>query len=276
MGILRSLLRVGILMLVSVAVFCALIVLFKGQVALNQYAELHMQEVPASPIVIDAAAGIPMHFAREPLPSPAGDGGRQANASGTDAIHTSNGRVDLPAVASASAREPVRANDSIPMSPQAAPATATNESGRAIAIRVGIAESVAEVAVAGRRVDVVLTHPTGSGSAFREVVLEDVQVLTIEPIAADSSNGERSIAHLVTLDIDIDSAQNLLLASQAGTLSLALHGRGDHQMPDTGRTAVPELATSEPAPVQDDRRFVAVTVNRIGGATSTHRVPRER
>lgn len=237
----RFLLRVSILMLVGVAVFCGLVLLFNAQVALNRYAELYMKdsEAPAATPLAEAATN-PSH-------------------------------ISSPALASATSEPEPASKPAVPM-PQTTPATAT-DGEHAMAIRVSNAESVVAAAAANRWVDVVLTYR--NGTTFSEVVLENVRVVTIEPIVAEGGVGERSDVHAVTLDVDAESAHNLLLASKAGTLSLVLRKVDDRGPPEAAQTGVAEAATSKPISTHDESRFTEVTVSR-GGTSTVHRVLRER
>jgi hypothetical protein len=256
-GVLRYLLRAGVLVLAGVAVFCGLILLFRAQVALNRYAELHASATETPPM---------------------------AHLTGNEAAKSPLSIVDFPALASA-------ANElSHTSTPPASNAQTTSpelpaKDERPVPVRVSDAKIVAGAAAADRRVDVVLAHRTASGLASSDVVLENVRVLTIEPIAAEHGNNERSDAYAVTLDVDAESSQNLLLASKAGTLSLVPHeakvNHSGDRPPEPGRDALAqdEPAHDDPTPTpapDEDPRFTQVRVNRVGGPTSTHRVPRER
>jgi Flp pilus assembly protein CpaB len=259
----RYLLRVGVLMLVGVAVFCGLILLLNAQVLLNRYAELYMMDTESSSVL------------------------NRINAAPNDES----------AFASATS-EPVRARKSPVSKPQAPSPAILARREQANAIHVSNAESIAAIAASDRWVDVILTHQPGTSAAFSEVVLENVKVLTIEPATADSDSGERSPVYAVTFDIDADTAQDLLLASHSGRLSLVLHRPGDRRAPvEVNQASIPEPVTSvpepvatipepvarapepvapQPTPAQNDPGFTVVTVNRIGGTPTTHRVPRER
>jgi Flp pilus assembly protein RcpC/CpaB len=256
--IVRHLLRVGFLAFAGLAVFCGLVLLFHAQVALNRYAELHASESEIS---------------------------LAADSTGDASAKSQSSFINSPALASA-------ANDALHTSgpPSSNVQTTSPElpakDDRAFPVRVSNAKIVAGIAAADRQVDVVLAHRTASGSMFSEVVLENVRVLAIEPIAAEDSN-ERPDIYAVRLDVDAESTDNLLLASQAGTLSLVLHGAKDDpgdRPSESRRDGIPALAQEEPTPAHgeaapaqdDDPRFTQVRINRVGGHTSTYRVPRER
>jgi Flp pilus assembly protein RcpC/CpaB len=243
----RYLLRVSVLMLVGVAVFCGLVLLFNAQVALNRYAELYMKdgEAPAMP--------------------PA-------------EVATNRSHINAPALASATSK-PAPASRSPAAGPQSAPPATPTEGERAMAIRVSNAARVVAAAAADRWVDVVLTYR--NGTTFSEVVLENVRVLTIEPIVAEGGVGEGSDVHAVTLDVDAESAHNLLLASKAGALSLVLRKVDDRgpteavHATETGQAGIADAAVGKPTSTHDESRFIEVTVSR-GGTSTVHRVLRER
>ena len=287
----RYLLRVGVLMLVGVAVFCGLVLLLNAQVLLNRYAELYMMDTESSSV-----------------------------------LNKLNGAANDEAAFASATSEPVRARKSPVSEPQAPSPAVLAKSEQANAIHVSNAESIAVIEASDRWVDVILTHKPGTSAAFSEVVLENVKVLTIEPAIADSERGEPSAVHAVTFDVDADTAQNLLLASHSGRLSLVLHRPSDRRAPaDVNQASIPEAVTSAPAPatsvaaaaasahepitsipasvasipdpitsgpepvarapepvnpqptaVEDDPGFTVVTVNRMGGTPTMHRVPRER
>lgn len=243
----RYLLRVSVLMLVGAAVFCGLVLLLNAQVLLNRYAELYMMD---------------------------------AEVSSTPILNGLNGAPN---------NEPLNTER--------------------VAIHVNDAASIAAVTAADRRVDVILTHQLETGAAFSEAVLENVKVLGIESV---SGGGERAAVHAVTLDVDSETIGNLLLASRSGRLSLTLHRPIDkppldaHQITGAATTeshgadvasntpssatdvrasagaevadvrAVNALAANRPDAEPDDESFTVITVNRAGGQSSIHRVPRER
>jgi hypothetical protein len=322
----RYLLRLSALTLVGVAVFCGLVLLLNAQILLNRYAELYMMD---------------------------------ADASSTPVLNRLHGANGEPATPPAATSDPERAGN-IP-EPQPAPPASPLNTERA-AIHVNDAESIAGVAAADRRVDVILTRQPEAGAAFSEAVLENVKVLAIKLV---NGGGERAAVHAVTLDVDSETIENLLLASRSGKLSLVLHRpiekrpSGARQVasvapteippfapearqtigvevaasasvpaPDVAPAAMPEVTSTPPTPAPesppangadatsnappsatdvrpsagaeiaaapavnlpvsdvpaantpaaepDHERFTVITINRVGGQSSIHRVPRER
>ena len=205
----RYLLRIGGLALAGGAVFFGLVLLLNAQVLLNRYAELYMMDTaessaaaPTNNVSAHVSAGVePARERRAQLPDP-----RPAPPVAlSEAGATSVGQVPEPQATS--------------------PATVAKSEGAA-AIYVSNAESIAGLEASDRRVDVVLT---GTSAAVSEVVLENVRVLAIELVATKDGIAERPPVHAVTLDVDAETTQNLLLASRAGKLSLALHRGGDNR-----------------------------------------------
>lgn len=276
MRAMRFLLRVSMLALVGVAVFCGLVLLFNAQALLNRHAELYMMDTERS---------------------------------STAVVNRANAAHHQPVLPSTTA-EPVHAVPSSAPEPRASQPPVVAEGERAAAIYVSGAEGIADIAAADRWVDVILTHQPGTSASFSEVVLENVKVLTIELVAAD---GGGSTLHAVTLDIDSDAIENLALASRSSKLSLALHRPRGHDHPphrQSGRAEiaamrppiaardsaggsevaqglppsapeakqadVPEATSNTPTSPPDDDRFTIVTIHRVGGESSTHRVLRER
>jgi Flp pilus assembly protein CpaB len=207
----RYLLRVSVLMLAGVAVFFGLVLLLNAQALLNRYAELYMMDTEGS------------------------------SASASKRINVAHRERFLPS----STVEPVRA-DHAPGSEPRAPLSRIVAADTERAIYVSGAESIASVAAPERWVDVILTHQSGSSATFSEVVLENVKVLTIELITAERGIGERSALHAVTLDVDSDTVENLLLSSRSGKLSLALHRPRENRHQPEVQTGGPEVAGALP------------------------------
>lgn len=219
----RYLLRVGGLMLAGGAVFCGLVLLLNAQVLLNRYAELYMMDTAGS-----SAAEVPTNnVSAQPLA-----GVEPVSRAPTSDPHPAPLATRSEAGSTNGARAP---------EPQATPPVTIAKGEGPAAIYVSNAGSIAALDASDRRVDVVLTQHSGTSAAVSDVVLENVRVLTIELVAAESGIGERSAVHAVTLDVDADTAQDLRLASQAGKLSLALHRGGDNRHPAVRRTASPDV-----------------------------------
>jgi len=123
----------------------------------------------------------------------------------------------------------------------------------------------------GDRVDVILSRQIEKGSAVNDVVLQNVKVLAVDQLA-DERTEKPSIAKAVTLEVDIAGAQKLSLASQIGTLSLALRRAGDSVAATSHQITLADLINSK-AEEPDNRDSAAVSVTRATAKT-IYNVPR--
>ncbi|MGH6948452.1 MAG: Flp pilus assembly protein CpaB [Kiloniellales bacterium] len=98
---------------------------------------------------------------------------------------------------------------------------------RAVTIRVNDVHGVAGFVLPGDRVDVLLTRDPNGGAGdpakdlITDVLLQNTKVLGIDQNANESKDVP-SVAKAVTLEVTIEQAQKLALASQLGTLTLML------------------------------------------------------
>lgn len=105
---------------------------------------------------------------------------------------------------------------------------------RAVTIRVNEVLGVAGLISPGDHVDVMLTRTDpDSGLPTVDVLLQDVPVLALNQEAGGGREGESKSSRqragevrTVTLEVDVDVAQRLVLAGEVGRLSLVLRGRG--------------------------------------------------
>ena len=97
---------------------------------------------------------------------------------------------------------------------------------RATTIRVSDRQQVAGFVLPGDRVDILFLRDEEGRSKYdadirSDVILQNVRVLAVDQTLNDGVEGARP-STTVTLETDLDDAQRLALASDAGTLSLAL------------------------------------------------------
>jgi pilus assembly protein CpaB len=97
---------------------------------------------------------------------------------------------------------------------------------KAVTIRVNDVEGVAGFVLPGDHVDVVLTRQTDKDTGMNDVIIQDVRVLAVDQ-SADVRAEKASVAKAVTLEVDVEDAQKLSLASSVGTLSLLLRKAGE-------------------------------------------------
>jgi pilus assembly protein CpaB len=149
------------------------------------------------------------------------------------------------------------------------------------------------------RVDVVLTRDVGvpgpdaasSKRLVTDVVLQNIRVLGMD-LNADPTSTHPAAPRTATLEVDMQGAEKLALASQAGTLSLALRRTGSSEVDATRSVSVAQLGPvglPQYAPVPLKRRPPAPPrdgVHAEGGGSSvvvvsgaksdTVKVPSER
>ena len=134
-------------------------------------------------------------------------------------------------------------------------------------------------ALPGDRVDVVMTRdvtaPTpaakdgkdaGVDPAKRyvsDIVLQDVRVLGMD-LNADPTSVQAAAAHTATLQVDVLDAEKLALASQAGSLSLALRRTGNAEVTPVHSIGVTDVIGRAPGP-----RLIEV-VHRRPAAAAVH------
>jgi pilus assembly protein CpaB len=101
-----------------------------------------------------------------------------------------------------------------------------SEGHRAVAIRVNDVIGVAGFVLPGDFVDVLLTRNEDTSGrrnqAMRtDLLIDNVRVLAVDQMASESSN-DPQVARAVTIEVMPEDGQKVALASQIGTLSLAL------------------------------------------------------
>jgi pilus assembly protein CpaB len=159
------------------------------------------------------------------------------------------------------------------------------EGHRAVSIRVNDVIGVGGFVLPGDFVDVLLTRPDGEGrnNPMRtDLLISGVRVLAIDQIATESRN-DPQVARAVTIEVSLEDGQKVALASQIGTLSLALR-RADEIRDEEGgartrairiqdlRSDAEMRAAPRPAPVRQARREArptGPTIEIVRGFTSS-------
>ena len=110
---------------------------------------------------------------------------------------------------------------------------------RAYTIRVNDVAGVGGHALPGDRVDVVLMRDLTPNSQVRtyvsDVVLQNVRLLGID-LNADLSSNKPAEPKNATLEVSVEDAQKLAIASTLGTLSLALRRTGEAELDTATKT----------------------------------------
>jgi len=125
----------------------------------------------------------------------------------------------------------------------------------------------------GDRVDVVLIRsvpgPSGSKENISDVLLQHVKVLAVDQLANEQQE-KPTVARAVTLEVETDQAQKILLATDVGKLALILRQAGESNAAIPKRVTERDLARIEPvaasAPVTlaaPPRRSESTTVSII-------------
>jgi pilus assembly protein CpaB len=143
-----------------------------------------------------------------------------------------------------------------------------DEGKRAVTVRVDDVRGVAGFVLPGDRVDVVLIRTVPSSNStesISDVILQHVKVLAIDQLANERQETP-TIARAVTLEVDTDQAQKIILATNVGKLSLILRQAGESNRAQAQRVTEKDLARMEPvaAPVAAPaRRSDSTTVSII-------------
>ena len=140
---------------------------------------------------------------------------------------------------------------------------------RAYTIKVSDVSGVGGHALPGDRVDVVLMRdltPTGQNRTYvSDVILQDVRVLAVD-LNADLTSDKPAEPKNATLEVSVEDAQKLAIASTLGTLSLALRRTGEADADAVHSLHTHDfLAGAGSAPV--------ATARRGGGAVRAYRPP---
>jgi pilus assembly protein CpaB len=131
----------------------------------------------------------------------------------------------------------------------------------------------------GDRVDVIVTRQPPTPKALKDlcddckleradVVLQNVKVLGMD-LNVDPTTTQSIVSHTATLEVSVQDAQKLAVATQVGTMSLALRRAGQADVTPVRAVGIGDLrSTAPPAPgpsmMLDDLRKYA------GGAAKPH------
>ncbi len=125
--------------------------------------------------------------------------------------------------------------------------TLIEEGMRAVSVRVDEVRGVAGFILPGDRVDVVLTRGEGTlntDAASADVLIQNTKVLAIDQIV-DERQEKPTVAKAVTLELDMQQAQKVILAQGIGRLSLVLRQAGQADSGPTRRILASDLGVGE-------------------------------
>jgi len=104
---------------------------------------------------------------------------------------------------------------------------------RAVSVKVDEVIGVAGFVKPGARVDVLTTLRRADGrseNARSRVILQNVAVLAVDQKMQTASDGKPEVVNVVTVSVDPDQAQRLVLGAHEGKLQLALRNPADAQV----------------------------------------------
>ena len=122
---------------------------------------------------------------------------------------------------------------------------------RAVTVRVDDVRGVAGFIQPGDLVDVVLIRTMAesrTNDSYSEVILQSAKVLAIDQITGEHTE-QPMIAKAVTLEVGVEEAQKILLATNIGRLSLILRQPAEANADSVRRVTERDL-DNRPAPVQ--------------------------
>ncbi len=262
--------RTGTITLVVAAAACAAAaaLLTKSWLAARppavQVVEHRTTEKPEVRTVIVAARALP--FGTKLTPGvlqerqwPVGSIPEGTFASTGELVGTDHGRVVMSAIAK---DEPILASKITAPGQRASLSVMIDEGKKAVTIRVDDVLGVAGFVQPDDRVDILLTRTSRGadesreGSAYTDVLLQDIRVLAIDQLA--DRNTTAKPAKAVTVEVATADAQKLVLAASVGQLSLALRRAGGTSVGEAPRIGVEDLLKSKQS-AGGDRPVVTVT-----------------
>jgi pilus assembly protein CpaB len=116
---------------------------------------------------------------------------------------------------------------------------------KAVTVRATDVTGVAGFIQPGDRVDLLLTRQEANLEAYTDVLIQNVRVLAVDQVV-DQANEKPHAIRAVTVEVAIEHAQKVTLASSVGTLSLALRRSGEAETTLAGRVTGRHLANDVP------------------------------
>ncbi|MGZ5865148.1 MAG: Flp pilus assembly protein CpaB [Xanthobacteraceae bacterium] len=267
--------RKSTFIMIAVAAVFGLMAVFVAQAWLNRQAEARMksleaqsQHKPAATQTLVVAAK-PLRFGNElnesslrEIPWPEGQLPHGAFRSINETL-AGGRRVVLGAI---EPNEPILAAKVTGAGQRATLSAIISEGMKAVTIRVNDVDGVAGFVLPGDRVDILMTRQLEKTQAMNDVVLQNARVLAIDQVADDRTD-KPSVAKAVTVEVDIIGAQRLSLASQVGSLSLALRKAGENEPTATRLVTLADLLNSKQADVNDPGTHATISVLRASTKT---------
>jgi pilus assembly protein CpaB len=272
--------RSSTIIMIAVAAVFGLLAVYAAQSWLNAQSEARLRSMEAQKTKPTATATLvvasrQLRFGNEltaaalrELPWPA-DAIPQGGFRSIKDLMAHGKRVVLTAI---EANEPVLSSKITGDGQRATLSAMLRDGFKAVTIRVNDVDGVAGFVLPGDRVDVMLSRQIEKNNAFNDVVLKDVKVLAIDQLA-DERSDKPSVAKAVTLEVDITGAQKLALASQIGTLELALRKAGDTVATPSRPITIADLIGAKAAE-DDGSKFATIGITRAQNRT-IYSVPKD-
>jgi len=123
------------------------------------------------------------------------------------------------------------------------------EGMRATSVKSDEIAGVAGFIFPGSHVDVLVTlRPDGGASPRNQIVLQDVEVLTIGQKLEPDPQGKPETVNVVTLLLTPEDAQKLMLASSQGGIQFVLRNGADHTKVKAMPVEMAQLSGGSPSP----------------------------
>lgn len=142
--------------------------------------------------------------------------------------------------------EPVLATKITGPGQRATLSTLIEEGMRAVTVRVDDVRGVAGFVLPNDRVDVVLTRneDARNNTGIADILLQNVKVLAIDQIATEKAD-KPTVARAVTLELNAQDSQKVILAQGIGKLSLLLNRAGATAPEATTRVTTSDLSPAD-------------------------------
>ncbi len=151
-----------------------------------------------------------------------------------------DGKTKRVALSAMQSNEPVLSSKITGPGQRANLAAVIDADHKAITVRVDDVIGVAGFLQPGDRVDVLLSRKLPQGDAEADVVLQNLKVLGVDQTVDDRA-GKPAVARSVTLEVETDQAQRLVVAQNIGSLTLVLRPIGAAQSQPHRRVSASDL-----------------------------------
>jgi pilus assembly protein CpaB len=143
---------------------------------------------------------------------------------------------------------------------------------RAVTVRVDDVSGVAGFIMPGSRVDVALIRTARSGdgqTTASDIILENIKVLATDQVTGVSAEKAAMVARAVTLEVDSEQAQKVLIAEKVGRLSLILRQAGEANSGSTRRITERDLLNLPLGPARAEAKEIVEPARRPETTTVT-------